>query len=58
MNFTYIQIQTVKNKKEEHFEDNYGNVNIDLLVIKEFCVIIWGRIIVLWLCFKMGVFSF
>lgn len=47
MNFTYIQIQTVKNKKEEHFEDNYGNVNIDLLVIKEFCVIIWGRIIVL-----------
>ena len=48
MNFTYIQIQTVKKKKkkEEHLEDNYGNVNIDLLVIKEFCIIIWDRIIV------------
>lgn len=36
-----------KTKQKEHLEDNHRNVNIGLLVIKEFCVIIWGGIIVL-----------
>ena len=47
-----------KTKQKEHLEDNHRNVNIGLLVIKEFCVIIWGGIIVLRLCIKMGCFIF
>lgn len=44
----YPDSKTTKNKtKKEHLEDNHRNVNIDLLVIKEFCVIIWGGITVL-----------
>ena len=59
MDFIYIQTQKLlKTKQKEHLEDNHRNVNIDLLVIKEFCVIIRDGIIVLWLCIKMGCFIF
>ena len=48
LDFIYIQTQKLlKTKQKEHLEDNHRNVNIDLLVIKEFCVIIRDGIIVL-----------
>ena len=48
MDFIYIQTQKLlKTQQKEHLEDNHRNVNIDLLVIKEFCVIIRDGIIVL-----------